>query len=41
MTSKYFIAARIIGQNRKKESILNEEAYDYLGAEQIKKGEMI
>lgn len=30
MTDKYWIAARVIGESKRKEPILNEEAYNYV-----------
>ncbi len=40
MTDNYWIAARIIGQNKKRQPILNEEAYNYVTNEQAKRGEL-
>jgi hypothetical protein len=41
MIDKYWIAARVIGESRRKESIVSEEAYNYLSPEQVKRGEII
>lgn len=41
MTDKYWIAARVIGENRRKDFILNDEAYNYLSVDQVKRGQVI
>lgn len=41
MTDKCWIAARVIGESKRKEAILSEEAYNYISAEQVRKGKII
>lgn len=41
MTDKCWIAARIIGETKRKEPVLNDEAYCYLSPEQVKKGQTL
>ena len=41
MTDKCWIAARVIGESKRKEPILNEEAYNYISPEQVRKGKII
>jgi len=41
MIDKYWIAARVIGESRRKDFILNDDAYNYLSADQVKRGQVI
>lgn len=41
MTDKCWIAAKVIGERRKREFVLNKEAYNYISPEQVRKGEMV
>jgi len=41
MTDKYWLAARVIGQTKRNEPVLNEEAYCYVSPEQAKRSEVI
>ena len=41
MTEQCWIAAKVIGESKRKEPILSEEAYNYISPEQVRKGKVI